>query len=437
MGRVGSLLYSAAAGVGVALLLYAVLAQRTIFLSMPNLLLSLFCVATGISILWNHQYELMSNIKDVCWMAILFFLIQVNNDFHSKEESRRLFRIVSNAFIIIWFIGSFISVCQFIAGYGAWVDTPYSGSVLSRRIGFVDGRLFGVYGDPNYAAVGSLAAIILSTILILGNTSKLLKTLYIISSVFQYFYILLSGSRTAVICMFISLAVIVFFSVFQKKRSKSSSLLSCLFQTLLFLLLCMGLLWLINLVVKGLLAYLPELFEKVCNLLHISISSNAGTVDFDRPDVVDSSDISNNRFRIWSDAISIWKMTPILGATSRGYLSYALDRIGKLYIVTKGYIIHNAYISVLLFTGILGTGILLCWLVYAVVKILRFLFAHSSADYPNYTKVLLLSAILVAEAVSGMALTSLFFAHQITDILFWFTVGYTFHQIDRPSEALM
>ena len=43
-------------------------------------------------------------------------------------------------------------------------------------------------------------------------------------------------------------------------------------------------------------------------------------------------------------------------------------------------------------------------------------------------------AAIVAEAVSSMALSQMFFSHMVTDALFWLIVGYTFYYIDLENN---
>ena len=100
----------------------------------------------------------------------------------------------------------------------------------------------------------------------------------------------------------------------------------------------------------------------------------------------------------------------------------------------KGYVIHNAYISVILFTGIIGSLIVVAWIARTAYAILKFLFTQKISDCPSYKRVLFLSAAIVAEAVSSMALSQMFFSHMVTDALFWLIVGYTFYYIGLENN---
>ena len=52
----------------------------------------------------------------------------------------------------------------------------------------------------------------------------------------------------------------------------------------------------------------------------------------ERPDVVQSTDISNLRFRIWASAMDIFKTTWLFGASPRNALIYAKEVLPKSFI---------------------------------------------------------------------------------------------------------
>ena len=433
LGNITTYIYLAIAGAGAALLVVSVFVSPKSFFSPQNILLTAFAVAALLSTAVNYRYEPISNIKEICWMCIMFFLLHSVDAARPKEKLLYLFRLVTDIFVFLWFVGVFVSFCQFVSGYGEWIDTPYNENVL-HRVGFIEGRLFGVFGDPNYAAIGSFFAIVLTIFHINAKgVGKALKIFYIVSIVFEYFYIILSGSRAAMI----SVAVAVFFVGFflMLKASFTQKMHPALRWICAILAAGASAVLIVitsNLIKEG-LAYLPELYSSIGNAFGINVKQNT-VVDIRRPDIDESSDYSNNRFKIWADSIAVWKTTPIVGATPRGYLEYTLEHLGNIYIVQKGYVIHNAYISVILFTGIIGSLIVVAWIVRTAYVILKFLFTKKISDCPSYKRVLFLSAAIVAEAVSSMALSQMFFSHMVTDALFWLIVGYTFYYIDLENK---
>ena len=428
LGRITTFLYLAIAGLGAALLFISVFIQRAAFLSKPNFILSVFAAAALLSTAVNFRYEPVSNVKEICWMCIMFFIIQYVDTSRPKERLMYVLRLVTNVFILIWFVGAVWSFCQFVVGYGAWVYTPYNDTPL-HRVGFVEERLFGVFGDPNYAAIGSLFAIVFAVFNMTGeNVGRSLKAFYIVTVVFEYFYLVLSGSRAALISMAVAVFFIAFFLTLKNKwvRDRNAAV-----RVIVSAVVAVGLAAaaiIISKLLTDLLAYLPSLYGNVCKLFGIE-GGQSNPVNLHRTDISEGKDASNNRFKIWIDSLTVWKTSPLVGVTPRGYLAYTLENLGNLYIVQKGYIIHNAYISVLLFTGIIGAVLVAAWIVYTAFTIISYLFKYSRSDKKEYNTVLLFSALIVAEAVSSAALSQMFFSHMVTDALFWLTVGYTFYFI--------
>ena len=56
-------------------------------------------------------------------------------------------------------------------------------------IGFMYGRLFGAYWDPNIAATMAAVAVIISIYFIIKSKNVLLRMLYILSAILQVLYI--------------------------------------------------------------------------------------------------------------------------------------------------------------------------------------------------------------------------------------------------------
>lgn len=438
LGRITTFLYLAIAGLGAALLFLSVFVQRAAFLSMPNFVLSLFAGAALLSTAVNFRYEPVSNIKEICWMCIMFFIIQYVDTTRPKERLMYVLRLVTNVFIMIWFVGALWSFCQFVVGYGAWIYTPYNDTEI-HRVGFVEERLFGVFGDPNYAAIGSLFAIVFAVFNMTGEkVGKALKALYIVTIVFEYIYLVLSGSRAALISMAVAVFFIVFFLTLKNRHVRGRKTVVRVIVSMVMATVFAAAVVLISKLLTDLLAYLPSLYGNICKLFGVNTGQNA-PVNLHRTDISEGKDASNNRFKIWMDSLKVWKTSPLVGVTPRGYLAYTLENLGNLYIVQKGYIIHNAYISVLLFTGIIGTVLAAAWIVYTAWIIVSYLFKYNLSNKEEYNTVLLFSALIVAEAVSSAALSQMFFSHMVTDALFWLTVGYTFYFIrcsklqDQPA----
>ena len=74
----------------------------------------------------------------------------------SKEEAYENMNIIMKISSHIWFVAVVISLWQFVFQIHYRADF----SEFTRRQGFYDARLFGIFSDPNFAAVTSLIVIV-------------------------------------------------------------------------------------------------------------------------------------------------------------------------------------------------------------------------------------------------------------------------------------
>ena len=118
LGNITTYLYLAIAGAGAALLVVSVFVSPKSFFSPQNILLTAFAIAALLSTAVNYRYQPISNIKEICWMCIMFFLLHTVDASRPKEKLLYLFRLVTDIFVFLWFVGVFVSFCQFVSGYG-------------------------------------------------------------------------------------------------------------------------------------------------------------------------------------------------------------------------------------------------------------------------------------------------------------------------------
>lgn len=344
-----SLLFSVAALVG-GLLILIDFVKNIKAKKMPyNYLLLIFLALMFISLLVNRQYDFLGNIKMLVWQAIYFLLIyQVG-----LKMDKGFLKKVQWFMIIALFIMSVVSLIMFLIQYKYAVSIETK--TLPLRIGFIESRLFGAYIDPNSGSVMSVMVICFAMNLLTIDKSlqgSKLKPFLITSIVVQFIYIMLSGSRTGLIVLLMTVFVYGFIYLyhFQKVRGKSLS-----YNIIVSSLLAVGatiVLFVVLLFVKQILSYFPGLFNDV---FHINKGlEGKDIVNLERHDTGKNSDLSNNRFKLWKDSWEIFKSTWLFGTSPRGLHEYAQNYFPNTYIVKSNLDVHNAYLNVLVSTGIFG-----------------------------------------------------------------------------------
>lgn len=413
--------YLAIALSGMLLLLADLFTRRNMFSLQRVVLLILFFCGYLISIVMNREYDFMGNAKLMVWMGIQVFLLCAPDDEVPFERHLRHLCVVGDTFVAVWLVGALFSFGQYCIQYGGYVGNISEGRLRYSRQGFIENRLFGVFTDPNYAAICSLIAIGLAALLLyLRKGGKLLKAYYIVSIVFQVIYIVLSGSRTALLSGIVAAAFSVAVVTAGYCRQKKAGLR--VLAALLAAVLCAGVIFGGDKVLKKGLAYVPEVFTS----LHLTdnLDLPEGPVDLNREDVVDSTNISNNRFAIWKDYLNVFTHTPLFGTSPRRPLDYVKDHFPSMYVVEKEYLVHNGYLAVLVGTGILGTLPLMLWFMLMAVKIARYLFSDRTRRDEKYWPIVILTAIVICPLVSAFFMMEIYFCLDIVTFLFWPLFGY-------------
>ena len=413
---VNSLFYNFFAISGFLLLGIDVLLNFTIFKSKENIMLLAFLGVCAISSLLNMSYGLGNNLKTLVWTSIQFFILFSFVHVKDKKEIYKLTNIIMKITCSIWFIAVLISLIQFI--FQIHYRAPFA--EFSRRQGFVDSRLFGIFSDPNFAAVTSLLVIVFCYSLLKNCKNKHLKKYYVANIVCQILYIILSGSRTAMIEGVILAFILVYFVNRNKMYSlsmtkvKRKALLKGIVAALLSVLL-------INVLPTPLL-----MIAEVGHDIRISIfgeelsDEDEEDITLERDDVSEA-DISNNRSDIWKSSLEVSAEKRLLGLSPRNMVPYAQEIYPDSYIAQTGYETHNGYLAVFVGTGIIGFLVMLTLAIKVLYHVCTYVKNHRRQVYDHY--LILFFCCIFVIAVSAVMLLDIFFVNTYSAAVFWLFLG--------------
>jgi len=424
-----SMIYNLLAVSGIVILVWDFFTHFYQFKSKENLILVGFLVVCAISTLLNIQYGLGDNLKTLVWTSIQFFLmfsiLHVKDFTYVKKMLSRIMNITS----IIWFVTTVFSLLQFI------FVVKYKADFASypRRQGFIDSRLFGIYSDPNFAAVTSHIVIVFAVFICKNTTSKAWKRLQLANIVCQLLYIILSGSRTG----HIELTMVMFIlgysfvrSYCLKKNIKKYYVKGLVMAVLLSILSVSG----VAALQKPLLS-IAEFGESIKKAI-LYDDDESGQVDeqgnpippeeeeeitLDREDVKED-DISNNRFAIWQGAIDVASDARIFGVSPRNLIPYAQENDPEGYIATTGYETHSGYVALFVNTGIAGVTVMLGFVGYMVYLFVKYLKVNRKKVYQD--EFIICVCVVAIVAVSAVMLLDIFFVNTFSAAIFWLSAGY-------------
>lgn len=380
------------------------------YIKMPGLfILILFLVSFGVSIVVNYKYGLKDNIVTFVLWCFYFCILFARRKNESKIKLFREFEIIGCIYIIYASIGFLCSLIMMVYGY-SHVYTNKRGYEVAA--GFIWGRLWGVFIDPNSSAVMATAVIFLLIYYMKKSTNKLVISLMSIDVLICILYIAFSDSRTGRVCFGISAFFYTFLLFIKKNRKRRAFNKVCSF--FVALLIAVG------------AFYLPKVIVSSYNFIQTINAENSGD---EAEKIVErgydiENDVSNRRFDIWKSGIEIYKNSPILGVSFGGLRAYAEEKLPDTYIVNNDYkdfnTLDNDYLNVLVSQGTVGGILLICFIIVVLRVIQRNIMCLKPDDF---LMAVTCFSIVTSIAVSAMFRAAMFYHSSPNANMFWSFLG--------------
>ena len=391
-------------------------------------LLLLFIAIMIVSSLVNMKYGIFANIKFIIWEALYFFIVYDHGVSSNQKDSEQLLSWISGILITVWTLLVVVSLGMFLTQFHYLIQLT---RVNPLRIGMLEGRLFGVFSDPNYGSVMCVVTIFLSLYYLF---SKEFKNKWLIAGIclsifLNISYIVLSGSRNGLITLLLTTFVFVFFTMYQFQLKKKTNLGLSILLSLLSGVAVAAIIFLITKLIKTGWSYFPQFFEKEQS----AGKKMEGKVNLTRHDVTDSSDVSNLRFTIWKSALEIFQSNWLFGTSPKNMIAYAQDVLPNTYIAQRNFSVHNAYLNTLASTGIFGGITFIAFIVSKASKVIGFLF-KPIANFLSQRIVYCICGVF-ALAFSGFFHNEMILVNISGAFLFWFLLGNVIGKMNEEKEG--
>ena len=160
-----------------------------------------------------------SNLKLLVWNSI--YVIGIYQFIKRQKNSFLIIDYINYIVMVGMFLLSIISLVMYLFQY-SYVYVYGPGPRDHIRIGFLESRLFGVFGDPNYGATTALVTIILCLYYLFKylNTKNIYQNFLVVNIVVQFFTLLLTGSRSALLLSYLAVGFLAFSIIFTNKGLK-------------------------------------------------------------------------------------------------------------------------------------------------------------------------------------------------------------------------
>lgn len=377
----------------------------------------LFALSYAVSFLLNLEYKSFNGVKTFIFMGMEFCLLLATDSRKNFEVKKRETELILKIFSAYMFIAAFASIILMFTSYGK-ITTRNNASIIS---GFVWGRLWGVFTDPNYASVLSVSAIIILLYFIITDHKKIIKVVNFINLLLQLMYIAFSDSRTGLVTLMVASAIFTYF-YFVSKHISANRLIKNAVSVLLALII-------------GATSFAAvKIAQKTYNCIVIRIEESKPVSD-DKPNLPDidkigreqdiENDISNRRFALWKSAIETFKIKPIFGISFDNLLNFVEKNQPKTYLVNNGQgkfnNYHNMLFNVLAGQGTVGILIFIVLIILSVISaVKKLVLVYGKKEWHFYTMIF---SILVGASASAMFLSDIIYAISVNMMLFWYLLG--------------
>lgn len=424
------------AGSGCLLVLMDLIEGRHLFKGKYCWILYAFILVMIISSLVNIQYGYIDNVKTIIWTGIQVAVFYSAYTRVSKEKMMKYIYMIFHLMSWIWTIAVTYSLKQFVVmeAYGVEIRPEEW-----EKQGFRDNRLLGIFNDPNYAAVTCVYVIFMLLFIMQKTKKKWLRCVCVLACVAHGLYIVLSGSRTARVCILVTTFIYVFLILKNRWLHERSDFR--LLRRIGVAVLVTVILTAAGFITEKVVVNIPKIYAE-----HILTSSERGTssenvedleqqraqnvLALEEQEILSRQDMGggtvNKRLIIWENYLQGVKGRYIIGASPRNVAKYMEDRHPEVYEQNKGYETHNGFLSVFVGTGVIGLGIVLLFMILTGRKIALYCFAKGSTDKGFITAFSVIVVILIYTCF----FTELFFVNNLTTAIFWTLLGFLMYWFD-------
>lgn len=426
---------------GGCLLIRNLVKDRAQYKNMDTLLLLLFLISYGITILINRQQNLSSNISEWLYMTVIFMvLFHCDRNTEPQVIHREIQRILW-CFLGITFFLSICSLTTFVFSIQGHVT--YNDQWV--YYGMFENRLWGMYNPSTGSALNTLSILMSVGCLLFRDSGKSGRKPFLASNMaVQYICLLLTSSRTAFYALLIGLGIQGFLygllprtrtAPLPQKKGKEKHRGRwdgrCF---LLFILLCGALALLAN-PIRNSVAYVPGVVNYIKGSLFDS-SEDEETSDsgIEKESVTRMETLEerpggllNGRLELWTAGWETFQESPWFGITCENIPDRVAENLEDDYWLNdlKRGGVHNSWLTILLSSGIAGAGIFILFLLRLILRCLRFAF---SRPIPRESGIVICPlSVMVVQMIMECFESRILYQVNVFYLLFWSLAGYSLY----------
>ncbi len=384
------------------------------YLKLPEtLIIFTILLAISISTLANFQYNFKKNFIFIVYWVIYFLILFSTKKNKNISDIKKDLKFALTVFLIYTTVAVTASLILYICD----VSVIYSAadSEYGYNLGFVWGRLWGIFINPNNGAVSSAISIIILIYGFITSKKFCIKILSVVSVILHLLYISLSDSRSGAVVLAVAIGIFTFCTIINKYKNRKiwTKLLICVISILIS---------------AGCLAAVRSLKTPINSTVkfisQVTDSENENTIDrgYDM-----SNDISNRRFDVWKSGLEVFTDSTkniIIGTSFGGFTDYAKENLPNTYIVNNDFgimnTLDNELINVLVSNGVIGFAAIAVFVICAFITLFK---KFKFTEQKNRKLLSLTLAITFSLVTAAMFGSVMFYHFSPNGIIFWFVFG--------------
>lgn len=417
------------------LLLYRLFRWRHFVHNVVLWILIAFLVSYGISMVLNYQYGIVEQLKTMVWMGMQYLLLFASDDRKNMDSHRKVFHVMAWVYVAYMFLASLVSLIMMFTQYGCIEDiSGANGSTMRVITGFVWGRLWGVFTDPNYASTMATVALVFSLYFFKIHRNIVLRIFMVVNIVMQTFYIAFSDSRTGLVAIFLAIGV-YFFCWMVTKREKIK-IRSVVLRSMAGFVAAAVVAGSCLVVISGVKKGYNTIIISISQMQQVDPSEDPGDDEPDEPIMEPEkelvgreqdleNDFSNRRFDLWKASFDIVADRPIFGVSYLNLMQYTEDHFPDNYLVNNDHgkfgNYHNMLINIAAGQGLLGLALFIAAGAIAGIKCIKRV--AKNIDQPNNIFYIAAFSAVIAILSSSMFVSDLVYVNSANATMFWFLTG--------------
>lgn len=372
-----------------------------------KLLMGIIFIA-AISTIYNYKNNLISNIIMLLYVFVEIFLLYNSAMKLSKSILMEYIKKFSLFIMLTTCIGSIVSLFMAIINFEY---IAYIWNTVLRIQGVYEGRLWGIYGNPNTLANIAIISIFLT--LVHMNFVKN-KKIHFINLFLQTICVFLTNSRSSIIALIFSVTIYFLIIIYRKNMFPKINIKNRLIKYGGII----SIFFIIAIMVVGISLKASFILKREYN----------------------TGDVSNGRVAIWIAGIKSTSDKLILGVGPNNVKDAVNQHLNQDFVAANPDIasnMHNIFIQLFVSYGLIVLILFIYFIIYKQKVIFSYLLKDDDYKYnkQTYNIILSLNSLIVSLLIMNFFDSNIIFFFSLINVsVFWISLGFINEILKKKSD---